>query len=185
MKILADSLEILQQGGSICYPTDTVWGLGCDATNKQAVAQIYQIKNRESSKSLIILVSDKTMLKEYVSEIPENLEAILDKENRPVSVIYPGAKNLASNVIAEDGSVAIRIVQDAFCQEMIQSFGKPIVSTSANISGEPTPKSYKEISSRVLDKVNYVINLRTEEINSKSSKIIRLLSDNTVEVIRE
>ena len=95
------------------------------------------------------------------------------------------SKNLAPNVIAEDGSVAIRIVQDAFCQEMIKSFGKPIVSTSANISGEPTPKSYKEISSRVLDKVNYVINLRTEEINSKSSKIIRLLSDNTVEVIRE
>ncbi|MGB0776618.1 MAG: L-threonylcarbamoyladenylate synthase [Flavobacteriaceae bacterium] len=185
MNIIAETLEVLKSGGSICYPTDTVWGLGCDAQDIDAVSQIYKIKNRASSKSLIVLVSDLNMLNQYVEKIPKQLDEILSKSNRPISVIYPKAKNLASNVIAQDGSVAIRIVQDDFCKELIEKFGSPIVSTSANISGEPTPTCYKEISPLVLDKVNYIVNLRLEEINTQSSKIIRLLEDGQIEVIRE
>jgi len=185
MNIIAETLEVLKSGESICYPTDTVWGLGCDAQDTEAVSKIYAIKNRASSKSLIILVSDLEMLKHYVEEIPEQLNEILSESDRPISVIYPKAKNLANNVIAQDGSVAIRIVQDDFCKQLINQFGKPIVSTSANISGEPTPTCFKEISPLVLEKVNYIVNLRLEEINTQSSKIIRLLADGQIEVIRE
>ncbi len=177
--------EILAAGKIILYPTDTVWGLGCDATNYVAVDKIFKIKQRSESKSLIILVSDEQMLKDYVEEIPAEILIYLKNVDRPTTVIYPQAKNLAANVIASDGSVAIRIPQDDFCKSMIENFGKPIVSTSANISGEPTPTFFKEISSSIIEACDFVCTFRQDdETPRQSSRLVRFLSNGKIEVLR-
>ncbi|MDX5583433.1 MAG: L-threonylcarbamoyladenylate synthase [Aureibaculum sp.] len=175
----------LKKGGNILYPTDTVWGIGCDATNEKAVTNIFHIKKREESKSLVILVNNIEMLRQYVGEIPTRLIDILKNTTKPTTVIYKTPKGLAKNVIAKDNTVAIRIAQDKFCQKLIKKFGKPIVSTSANISGRPTPSTFKEIDHSILGEVDYVVNLYQDKINDSPSKIIKIGRDGELEVIRE
>ncbi|WP_417800567.1 L-threonylcarbamoyladenylate synthase [Tenacibaculum sp.] len=174
----------LLNGKTILYPTDTVWGLGCDATNESAVKKIYQLKNREESKSLIILVASIEMLQKHVGNIPEKALEILKTSVKPTTIIYNNPKELAANTIAVDDTIAIRIPKDPFCIQLIKEFGKPIVSTSANVSGEPTPKSFSEISEAILKNVDYVVDLHQEKIAEKSSTILKIEGDDVI-VIRE
>lgn len=180
---LSSALKRLNNGQLILYPTDTVWGLGCDATNNKAIAKIFQLKKREESKSLVILVSSLTMLKEYISIIPSEVLEILKATKNPTTVIYNNPKGLAKNTIAIDNTIAIRIPKHKFCIQLIEAFGKPIVSTSANISGDITPKSFSEIQQPILDGVDYVVNLELEKITKKSSTILKVVGDQ-IEVIR-
>jgi len=184
-KEIKNSNNILQQGKIILYPTDTVWGIGCDALDEIAVSKIFSIKNREESKSLVILVNSLEMLKQVVDEIPSKVIDVLEKAIKPTTVIYENPKGLASNVIAKDKTVAIRITHDDFCKKLIEKFGNPIVSTSANISGKATPISFKEIDQSILDEVDYVVNLHREKITDSPSSIIKINSKGDLEVIRE
>ena len=179
------ALHTLKQGGLILYPTDTVWGIGCDATNPDAVKKVYQLKQRVDSKALICLVADDRMLKKYVKKVPETALNIIEVTNKPITIIYDEAQNLANNLIADDGSIAIRIPDDDFCYWLSRKFNGAIVSTSANISGQPTPKSFKEIALEVLKGVDYVVNLQKEKICDKPSSIIKLTNDGIVTIIRE
>ncbi len=181
---LSEALLILNSGKSLLYPTDTVWGIGCDATDEKAVAGIYKLKNRTESKSLVILVDSFEMLADYVEAIPESVRPYLAQSEKPTSVIYSKAKNLASNVIAEDGSIAIRIVQHPVIAELITSFGKPIVSTSANISGAPTPKNFEDISTQLKTSVDYILHLPTDRGKQTSSRIVKLTDTGEFEIIR-
>ena len=179
------SLYILNKKGLILYPTDTVWGIGCDATSETAVQKIYKLKRRNDSKALICLVSDFEMLKNYISNIPEVVYDILNKAKKPTTIIYNNPKGLAKNLIAVDNTIAIRIPNHDFCQKLIKTLGKPIVSTSANISGEITPKSFKEISAQILNDVDYIVNLSGSNLDTNPSKIIKLNSDGSITTIRE
>lgn len=177
-------IEELKKGRVILYPTDTVWGIGCDATSEAAVAKIYAIKKREESKSLVILVASLEMLQSYVDEIPSQALEILQKTEKPTTIVYDRPIGIAKNAIGKDNTIAIRIASDEFCQKKISEFGKPIVSTSANISGEPTPKQFSEISPAILDNVDYIVNLHHDKICEKSSTIIKITNSNQVTVIR-
>lgn len=179
-----NALQTLKQGGLILYPTDTVWGIGCDANNPEAVKKIYELKQREDNKALICLVADDRMLKKYIKKIPEVAFNILDVADSPITIIYDDAQNLAENLIAKDQTIAIRIPNDDFCFQLLRRFNGAIVSTSANISGQPTPKSFKEITPEVLKGVDYVVNLHREKISTKSSSIIKLSNNGVVKVIR-
>ena len=179
------TLEYLIRGNVILYPTDTVWGLGCDATSEEAVLKIFDIKKRNESKSLVLLVDGLEMLKNYVKDIPDNLEFVLKAAKKTTTIIYKNPIGLAKNVVAKDNTVAIRIVKNEFCQELIKQFGKPIVSTSANISKKPTPKSFKEIDPSILDAVDYVVNLYHDKITNTPSRIIKFDKDGSVKVIRD
>lgn len=179
------ALQVLKNGGLILYPTDTVWGIGCDATNPEAVKKVYALKQREDSKALICLVADDRMLKKYVKRVPEVALNIIDVTDKPTTIIYDDAQNLAENLIAEDGTIAIRIPDDEFCFQLCRKLNGAIVSTSANISGFPTPNSYKEIQQEVLKGVDYVVNLHHEKICSKPSSIIKLSNNGVVKIIRE
>jgi L-threonylcarbamoyladenylate synthase len=174
--------QVLNKGKIILYPTDTVWGLGCDATDTKSVAKIYELKNRVESKSLIVLVSSLHMLKKYVS-VPKKAIEILQNASKPTTIIYQNPKGFAKNTIASDHTIAIRIIKDDFCRKLIKRFGKPIVSTSANISGEDTPKSFSEISSTILDSVDYIVNLQRNKVNKNSSTIVKIVGD-TIQVLR-
>ncbi|MEQ6124273.1 L-threonylcarbamoyladenylate synthase [Pseudotenacibaculum sp. MALMAid0570] len=180
---IAQSILDLKEGKLILYPTDTVWGIGCDATSEQAVQKVYNLKNREESKSLVILVSSMEMLKEYINEIPEKVLETLRTQDNPTTIIYNQPKGLAKNTIAIDNTIAIRIPRHDFCRKLIDEFKKPIVSTSANISGEPTPKSFSEISKPILEGVDYIVNLEREKITEKSSTILKIVGEE-IEVIR-
>ena len=177
-------IDILNNKKTVLYPTDTVWGLGCDATDETAVKKIYTLKNREETKSLIILVDSITMLEQYVEEIPQKVMEILQNATKPTTIIYNNPKNLAKNTIAQDNTIAIRIPQDDFCKQLIKARGKPIVSTSANVSGEPTPKCFSEISKAILNNVDYVVNLHQDKVAEKSSTILKIEGDDVI-VIRE
>ncbi|WP_445734427.1 L-threonylcarbamoyladenylate synthase [Mariniflexile sp.] len=179
------AIQVLKEGKLILYPTDTVWGIGCDATNEEAVKKVYELKQRTDSKALICLVADDRMLKKYVKNIPEVALNIIDITDKPTTIIYDDAQNLASNLIAEDGTIAIRIPDDEFCFQLCRKLNGAIVSTSANVSGEPTPKSFKEISSAILKGVDYVVNLHHEKICNKPSSIIKLSNNGVVKIIRE
>ncbi|MFI0427875.1 L-threonylcarbamoyladenylate synthase [Mariniflexile sp. HMF6888] len=179
------ALEVLKNGGIILYPTDTVWGIGCDATNPEAVKKVYALKQREDSKALICLVADDRMLKKYVKKVPEVALNIIDVTDKPTTIIYDDAQNLASNLITEDGTIAIRIPDDEFCFQLSRRLNGAIVSTSANISGYPTPNSFKEITQEVLKGVDYVVNLHHEKICAKPSSIIKLSNNGVVKVIRK
>lgn len=179
------TLEILQNNGLIVYPTDTVWGIGCDASCEATVERVYSIKRRSESKSLIILVSDIEMLKEVVKEIPQKVLAYLSKTEKPTTVIYSNPIGLASNAVAADNTVAIRIVDNAFCKSLISDFGKPIISTSANISGSDTPKSFQEIEAVILESVDYVVDLHREVQSDKSSTIVKVEEDGKITVLRK
>lgn len=179
------ALEVLKNGGVILYPTDTVWGLGCDATNMEAVTKVNEIKGRSADKSLIVLLDTDNKLQSYVNDVPEVAYDLIEYTEKPLTVIFSNAKNLASNVINADGSVGIRIPKHDFCQQLIQRFRKPIVSTSANISGEPTPKFFYEISEDVKDAVDYVVDLEQENRTPKQpSTIVKLGSGGQFEFIR-
>lgn len=179
-------LDILRKGGTILYPTDTVWGIGCDATNSKAVQKIYKIKMRMESKSMIVLLDRRERLSHYVEDIPEVALDLVANVDTPLTVIYPNARNLAKNIIAGDGTLAIRLVRDEFCYKMIRTFGKPIVSTSANISGDPSPLMFREISNEVKDQVDYIVNLAHDEIReTKPSTIIKLKENGEFEIIRK
>nr|MBC7613322.1 threonylcarbamoyl-AMP synthase [Pseudopedobacter sp.] len=180
------ALEVLKSGGIILYPTDTVWGLGCDATNAEAVAKIFKLKNREDSKSLIILLDTDNKLQSYISEVPDIAYDLIEYTEKPLTIIYSGAKNLAKNLINHDGSIGIRIPKHEFCQQLIQRFRKPIVSTSANISGEPTPTNFSEMSQTIIDGVDYVVDLEQESTEKKEpSTIMKLEADGKFIFIRK
>ena len=181
---LHKSSEALQNQQLLLYPTDTVWGIGCDATNEAAVAKVFEIKKRSESKSLIILVDGIEMLKKYILTIPKNVRKLLLNRVKPTTIIYNNPVGLARNVVSDDATVAIRIVHHDFCKKLISKFGKPIVSTSANISGSPTPKSFKEIDQPILDSVDYIVNLQHEEINNKSSTILKVGDNGELIVLR-
>lgn len=177
--------EILEKGGLILYPTDTVWGIGCDATNETAVQKVYALKQREDTKALICLVANDFMLEKHITNVPETAWDIIDLSEKPVTIIYDGPKGIAKNLIATDNTLAIRIASDQFCRYLINNFKKPIVSTSANISGQPAPQSFKDISPQILKGVDYVVNLHHDKKNGRPSSIIKLGNDGTVKVIRE
>ena len=179
------ALGILKKGGLILYPTDTVWGIGCDATNPEAIQKIYNLKQREDSKALICLVADDRMLQKYVKQIPNAALDIINITDKPTTIIYDEAQHLAENLIADDGSIAIRVPDDEFCYQLSRKFNGAIVSTSANISGEPTPKSFKEISPVILKGVDYVVDLQQEKICDKPSSIIKLSNTGIVKIIRK
>ena len=178
-------LDVLKKGGLIVYPTDTVWGIGCDATNAEAVDKVYALKKRHESSALVCLVNDLKMLNQYVENIPEVAYDILKYAQKPTTIIYDKAKLIAENMVAEDDSLAIRVVEDEFCEELIRKLKRPLVSTSANISGKQTPKNFEEISSEVLKGVDYVVNLNQKKKMTKPSTIIKLGNDGVVKVIRK
>jgi L-threonylcarbamoyladenylate synthase len=179
-------LEILRSGGIILYPTDTIWGIGCDATNEVAVQKIYQLKKREEEKSMIILVDSENMLGRFVKEIPEAALQFIENIDNPLTIIYPDARNLAKNVVGDDGSIGIRITKDAFCSQLINQFRKPLVSTSANISRENSPKSFNDISEEILSGVDYVVNLRQHETSpNKPSTIIKVELNGVFKILRK
>ncbi len=182
---VSESLAVLKRGGLLLYPTDTVWGIGCDATNADAVDKIYALKNRPESKALICLVSDLKMLRQYIEEIPEVAYNILKYADQPTTIVYDNPIRIAENLVAEDNTLGIRIVQDEFCQTLIRKLGKPLVSTSANVSGEHTPMRYPEISQPILEGVDYIVNLQRKYKSTKSSTVIRLSNDGQVKVLRK
>ena len=182
---LKNTVKALSNGGLIIYPTDTIWGIGCDATDEVAVAKIYKLKQRTEAKSLIILVDSLKMLQEYVKKLPAKVTCVLQGTTRPTSVIYNNSKGLASNVIAPDKTVAIRIAKDDFCQKLIHDFGKPIVSTSANYSGKPFPKSFDEIDKTLLKKVEYVVDLHREKRQNSASQLVKVSKNGKIEFLRK
>jgi len=178
-------IEVLEKEGTILYPTDTIWGIGCDATSQRAVEKIYHLKKRVESKSLIILLADMKEISKYVKTIPDIARDLMKNVERPLTIIYPNAQNLAKNVIADDHSIAIRIVKNEFCKNLIRAFGKPIVSSSANVSGEPTPMVFKCVSKEILDHVDYVVPLYQEVLQEvKPSRIIKLKENGDFHIIR-
>ena len=179
------AIATLENGGLILYPTDTVWGIGCDATNEVAVEKVYRLKQREDSKALVCLVANDAMLERHVERVPEVAYDILDLATKPTTIIYDNPIGLAKNAIAHDNTMAIRVASDKFCQYLINKFKKPIISTSANIAGELTPKSFGEISDVILKGVDYIVNLQHDKKNAAPSSIIKLSNDGTVKVIRE
>ena len=179
-------LDILRQGGVILYPTDTIWGLGCDATNGAAIEKVYKIKQRSDSKAMLVLLENENLLPSYIKEVPEIAWDLIDVGEKPLTIIYPGAKNLAPNLIAEDGSIGIRITREEFTARLIQKFRKPIVSTSANISGEPAPGNFGEITEKVKMSVDYIVKYRQDDYSrSSSSGIIKLDVTGQFQIIRK
>ena len=183
---IKQALATLKNGGVILYPTDTIWGLGCDATNRAAVDKIFTIKARETGKSLLILADGEAMIERYVKEVPEIAWELAGVSEEPLTIIYPGGKNLAEGVCSEDGSVGIRICRDEFCSQLIARFRKPIVSTSANLSGKPSPGNFGEIGSEVIAAADYVVKYRQDDRRRfSSSPVIRLEPDGTIKIIRK
>lgn len=193
---LQQAVRVLRAGGVIVYPTDTVWGIGCDATNEEAVRKVYALKHREDSKSMLVLLDGAGKLQGYVEHIPDAAWDLLectahDRDSqglqpRPMTIIYPGAKNIAPNLIAEDGSIGIRITQEPFSKALCEQLHRPVVSTSANISGEPTAKNFRQISQAVLDAADYVCRYRrNDETEKRPSSIIKLGIDNQIQIIRK
>ena len=182
---IQNAYEIIQKGGIILYPTDTVWGIGCDATNAEAVAKIYKLKKRAETQSMIVLMNGEKMIYNVFKEIPEVAWQIIDLSEDPITLVLDKPRNVAANLIAPDQTLGIRIVKEPFCFKLMEKMKKPLVSTSANISGEPTPKSFKEISPEIIKGVDYVVNLHREKIAGKPSTIIKLTNDSQVKVIRK
>ena len=183
---IKNAIEAMRKGGVILYPTDTVWGIGCDATNAEAVKRVYEIKQRDDSKALICLVDSDARLQRYVRNVPDVAWQLIDCVEKPTTLILDGAVNLAPNLIAEDGSIGIRITKEAFSHELCFRFQKAIVSTSANISGEPAAQNYRDIDPRILEKVDYVCWTRRQEHQPhQPSSIIKLSADGQVVIIRK
>lgn len=183
---IKQAVKVLNEGGTILYPTDTIWGIGCDATNVKAAEKIYTIKGREEKSSFIVLLHDPVMIGNYVKTVPEILWDLVDSLDFPTTIIYPDSKNIAKNVIAGDGTIAIRIVKEGFCHELLKAFNKPLVSTSANLSGEPPPLLFKDIDLELISKVNYVTSTGRLNLQKvKPSTIIKLKPNGEFDLIRE
>jgi L-threonylcarbamoyladenylate synthase len=179
------ALEVLKSGGVILYPTDTIWGIGCDATNENAVKRIYEIKKREDSKSMIILVADERDVLRYVAAPDLSVFDFIEEQTRPTTIIFEHAVGLPDNLVADDGSIAIRIVRDEFCRHLIKRLRKPIVSTSANISGNASPKNFLEISGEIKNTVDHIVKWRQDDVTiAQASQIIKWNNDGTRTVIR-
>ena len=179
-----NAYEVIKNGGIILYPTDTVWGIGCDASNPEAVDKIYQLKQRAETQSMICLMNGEKMMYNVFKDIPEVAWQIIDLSEKPTTLILDNPRNVAPNLIAADKSLGIRIVKEPFCFKLLERMKKPLVSTSANISGQPTPSSFKEISAEIVKGVDYVVNLHHDKIAGKPSTIIKLTNDAQVKVIR-
>jgi L-threonylcarbamoyladenylate synthase len=184
-KEIQNALEVLRTGGIILYPTDTIWGIGCDATNEEAVKKIYKLKQRTDSKSMIILLDNDAKLPSYVQQVPEQAWQLVEYSEKPLTIIYPYAKNLAKNVIADDGTIGIRVTKDEFCRKLIEKFRKPVVSTSANISGDAPPSNFSDIKEEIIRGVDYVVALRQEEkTKSAPSTIVQIGLKGEIKFIR-
>jgi|TARA_B110000263_G_scaffold46467_1_gene38550 L-threonylcarbamoyladenylate synthase len=182
-KEIEKSSKILKDGGIILYPTDTIWGIGCDATNKEAIKRIYTLKKRAKNKALIILIAEYANLYKLIDQVsPNAYQAMNEKE--PTTVIFDNVRNISQELLAKDGSAAIRLVNDNFCQKLIIKLGQPIISTSANISGGKNPRIFSDINEELKENVDYIVNLRQEEIMNKPSSIIKLNLDGSIEKIR-
>jgi L-threonylcarbamoyladenylate synthase len=180
------AVDVLRAGGVILYPTDTVWGLGCDATNEDAVKRIFEIKKRAVAKAMLVLIDSAGKLESYVEEVPDMAWELIELAEKPLTIIYPGAKNFAGNLVAEDKSIGIRVTSEAFSRNLCTQFRKPIVSTSANVSGEPTPSNFKQISDEIKKSVDYVVNFRQDDNSQpKISSIIKLGKGNVIQIVRE
>jgi L-threonylcarbamoyladenylate synthase len=180
------ALEVLRSGGIILYPTDTVWGIGCDATNESAVKRVFEIKKRTDTKAMLVLIDSAAKLQGYVDEIPDMAWDLIEMTEKPLTIIYPQAKNLAFNLIAEDKSIGIRVTNEPFSKTLCEQFRKPIVSTSANVSGEPTPRNFSQISEKIKSAVDYVVNFcQDDKSEPKPSSIIKLAKGNLFQLIRE
>ena len=184
-KEIHNAIEIIQNGGVILYPTDTVWGIGCDATNPDAVTKIYKLKQRVETQSMICLMNGEKMMYNVFKDIPAVAWEILDLSEKPTTLILDNPRNVAPNLIATDNTLGIRIVKEPFCFKLMERMKKPLVSTSANISGQSTPKSFKEISPEIIKGVDYVVNLHRDKICDKPSTIIKLTNDCHVKIIRK
>lgn len=180
-----NAYEVIKEGGIILYPTDTVWGIGCDATNAEAVAKIYKLKQRAETQSMIVLMNGEKMMYNVFKNIPEVAWQIIDLSEKPTTLILDDARNVAPNIIAADKSLGVRLVKEPFCYKLMERMKKPLVSTSANISGQPTPIAFKDISPEIVNGVDYVVKLNQDKINGKSSTIIKLTNDSQVKVIRK
>jgi len=182
---ITEALLVLQTGGLILYPTDTVWGIGCDATDAAAVAKIFALKNREDGKSMIVLIADENEIPKYVSQPDPKVFDYIKGIYKPTTVIYEGATGLAKNLINKNGSIAIRVVKDAFCKKLINRFGKPIVSTSANIAGYPAPANFRDIDVQIKNGVDYIVQHRQDDITeAQPSAIVKWESDGSLSIIR-
>lgn len=183
---LKSCIEVLKRGGLILYPTDTVWGIGCDATNADAVKKIYELKRREDNKAMLVLLDNVNNLDRYVRDVPEIAYDLLEVAVNPITVIYDNGYNLAPNLLGENKSVGIRVSQEAFTQTLCKRFRRPIVSTSANISGEPSATTFKEISEEIKNGVDYIVKYRqSDNSKHKPSSIIKLGSDGTIQILRK
>ena len=183
---ISQAVKILKSGGIILYPTDTIWGIGCDATNPEAVSKIYLLKQREDSKSMLVLIDQPGRIPSYISEMPEIAWDLIELAEKPLTIIYPKAKNLAPNLIAPDGSIGVRVVNHEFCKKLIGRFGRPIVSTSANISGKPSPTSFNNIDKEIKEKVDFIVSEEFDNpVSDKPSGIIKLGLKGEIQIIRE
>lgn len=181
-----NALKVLRKGGIILYPTDTIWGIGCDATNADAVAEVYKLKQREDAKAMLTLIDDADYLHNYVQEVPEIALSLIEVADKPTTIIYDKAKGLATNLINSDGSIGIRVANDEFCRQLIQKLGKPIVSTSANISGKPSPQNFSEISDEIKQSVNYIVKHRqNDKKKAQPSSIIKLGAGGEIKILRK
>ncbi len=179
------ALRVLQEGGIILYPTDTIWGIGCDATNTEAIKKIYALKQRDEAKSMIILLDTENKLESYIQEVPSIAYELIEYAENPLTLVMPGAKNISPALISADGSVGVRVAKHDFCQQVIQRLRKPLVSTSANISGRPSPQNFGQIEQEIIDGVDYVVDLEQHELEQKKpSTIMRLNPDGRFEFIR-
>lgn len=182
---MEEIVSILKNGGTIVYPTDTIWGIGCDATNPKAIEKIYQIKKRDKQKSMIILVESERRLQDLV-EVPEMAWEMMDISEKPITFIYDKPRNLPQELLADDGSIGIRLVKNDFCKKLITKLNRPLVSTSANLSGAPSPRRFADISPEILDKVDYVVPDYHEVVSEYSgSSVIKIGHDNRIKIIRE
>jgi L-threonylcarbamoyladenylate synthase len=180
------ALKVIQDGGIILYPTDTIWGIGCDATNTEAVKKIYSLKQRDEAKSMIILLDTVNKLESYVSNVNPLAFDLIEYAENPLTLVMPGAKNISPALISNDGSIGIRVVKNAFCEQLIQRMRKPLVSTSANISGKPSPQYFSQVDQEIIDGVDYVVDLDQHDMEIKTpSTIMRLAPDGRFEFIRK
>lgn len=181
----SQALEVLQSGGTILYPTDTIWGIGCDATNPQAIQKIFEIKKREKNKSLIILVESEKRLQDLV-DVPEMAWQIIDLSEKPVTIVYENPKNLPEELLAQDGSVGIRIVKNDYCKKLISKLNRPLVSTSANLSGQKSPMRFSDISDEIKQSVDYIVEENHDKVSEYAgSSVIKVWNDNQIKILRE
>ena len=182
---LKKACDVLRKGGLILYPTDTIWGIGCDATNEEAVQRVYTLKQRADNKAMLLLLGNEARLESYVQEVPEIAWSLIEVADRPLTLIYPGARNLAPNLIAEDGSVGIRITREEFSRQLCEQFRRPVVSTSANISGQPAPHTFQEIAEEIKQGVDYIVQYRQDDLTAaQPSSIIKLGAGGLFQIIR-